>query len=735
MGTRRTRATTRRGESPEQQQESPVARQTRSSSKRAELPDASPQPKPTHQEPKFPQRGIRRRRRRSLESVATDDFPKSLVGYASPGRPSMEFTEPVNVDDMDASNADSQDDLYEDRAARLQDILDFDLPKLSRWCERAYEALSSLTHPEPTIEDRKKLNTTRKSFEMARRALSENGAAYIDFSSSDLPYRDDPGSHAAIQKAVLSANSISLLFSLIDAKGTRRPKEPILPFLKELDDGFLAILGLDLPAELKTHALVFHLQCVRLVELLREEPETEPPSILATKLFCEQSASTPEEALQRLREGPFRKLNYTEQGENFTSSTSFQTSMEALIASLSLPERAETERSISATFSQNGLFEKLWVWALAMYNHVNKKTDESELPPNDQNEGETNDGVQREASEDLFVRRNNESDEGSDSESSSEQGDYNQLEIANEPSFIQDQAALAAVRRSERDGPRRAGTEPAASQKTAKGKLTESQTIEAIRRLKAAEILGSSDPDDEDDGGTVPLGMEAADSRPSSRSRSPSQELGAAEKRTRSPGQEDYADENDEFEVNERSIDTSRRNNKEGSSTTKPATKRSRISKSLSKGRGRPQSPGNTPAATNLTKADLTTLSQAARANRLANQGRAHQVREKWSDVDTDHLLDLIADRELNCSWAKMQAAGGFQTYRNQQAIRDKARNLKKGYLCADAILPSGFDFVYLSKKEIRDVIAAGRNPDRKEDDIDEHGHVTRRLWGEGSSE
>lgn len=132
-------------------------------------------------------------------------------------------------------------------------------------------------------------------------------------------------------------------------------------------------------------------------------------------------------------------------------------------------------------------------------------------------------------------------------------------------------------------------------------------------------------------------------------------------------------------------------------------------------------------------------LTQAARAHRLANKTRGQQTREKWSDVDTDFLLDLIADQSLGCSWAAIEREGQedakepwkkiFETKRNQQAIRDKARNLKKGYLRADAILPSGFDFVRLSKKERDDVIAAGRNPDRMEDDIDEEGHVINNLW------
>ncbi|KAI0906133.1 hypothetical protein F4823DRAFT_608316 [Ustulina deusta] len=721
MNTRRTRATSRREESPEP---GPVTRQTRSSSKRAGLSHSSPQSKSTQS--RIPQRGTRRRRRRSLESVATNDFPKSLAEHASPERPATEVPGSMSAEDMAASNAESQDESsYEDRAARLQDILDFDLPKLSRWCEKVYGALSLLTHPEPTVEERKYLKTARKYFHMARRPFAKDGAAYIDLASTDLPYRDDPSAHATIQNYARKANLVSLLLSLSDLK---RSKQDISSFLQDLDDEFPLFLASYPSTQSEGYTLAFRVRCRRLVELLREESKAEP-LILATILFCEQSASTSEEATQRLRKGPFRKLGGEGQGEDFTSSTGFETQMSGLIVKLSLPERAETEQSLNAIFPQDELLEELQEWALDMYLHVTKKMNESDLPPNDQNERETNNGAERKQSEGLLLSEDNEPNEGSDSESSSEHEEYHQLRtLTKEPSFIQDPAALAAVRRTERGGSKRSRVELPSNQKAAKRKLTESQITDAIRRLDPAEILGDSG--DDNGGDVVPPGTEAADSR----SRSASHELGATEERAHPQEGEDYVDDDDDFEVNEQVMKESRRNQNKRPNVSKPVPKRSRFSVDLGKNGGRPRSPENTPANTNMTGDDLATLSRAARANKLANKGKGHQLRERWSDVDTDHLLDLIADQSLNCSWSEMERKGGFQTYRNQQAIRDKARNLKKGYLCADAILPSGFDLVYLSRKEKNDVIASGRNPDRMEDDIDERGRVIRNLWREGSS-
>ncbi|KAI0195637.1 hypothetical protein EV127DRAFT_508412 [Xylaria flabelliformis] len=716
MNTRRTRATSRREESLEPQ-ESPVAvgavtRRTRSGPKRAEVEDASPQSKSsksTYLESGIPQRGTRRRRRRSLESVATNDFPKSSGEHASPEHPLTGIIEPVVVEDgIAASNVDSQSDSYEDRVARLQDILDFDLPKLCRWCDKTYEALKSLTRSEPTVEERKNLNTARKSFKLARRLLAEDDAAYIDLASSDLPYRDDQDAETVIQKATRLANLVSLLLSLTDLK---RTNGTILPFLRELDTIFPTFL--DSPSKpLESQGLAFRVRCRWLAECLSEEPEREP-LVLAAAIFCEGPADTSEEAAQSLRKGPFRTFGGMEQGEDFTSSRSFKTQLNGIVDKLASQERAKTEQYLNTTFPRDKLLEQLREWALDMYVHVNKKADDSNLLPGGHDEGARDDGAGHEDSEGLFVSGNDESEEGSDSELSSEPSQYHQLKtLIKEPSFIQDPSTLAAVRRRERDGSKRLETEQPTDQRTTKRNLTESQMREAIRQLDPADILGSSNPDDGTGSGAAPLDTRASYPR----SRSASRELGATRKRTRTQDEDgDYVDDNDDFEVNEQLIDESRRIRHDDSDVPRRPPKRPRFA-------------GNT-TATQIRERDLTALSQVARANKLANRARGHQLRERWSDVDTDHLLDLIADRDLNCSWSAMEKEGGFQTPRNQQAIRDKARNLKKGYLCADAILPSGFDYVYLSKKERDDVIASGHNPDRSENDIDERGRVTHNLW------
>ncbi|KAI1311256.1 hypothetical protein F5Y03DRAFT_343971 [Xylaria venustula] len=722
MNTRRTRATTRREESPDPARQGPVTRQTRSSSKRADLSDASPQSKSTHAQSGYPQRGTRRRRRRSLESVATNDFPKSSVEQPTPEHSVMEVPEPTSAEEVAVANTESQDDSYEERVAQLQDMLDFDLPKLARWCDKIYEALSSLTRPEPTVEERTRLSIARKFFKRARLSVAQDDVAYVDLASSDLPYREDPETHATVQKFTRAANLISLLLSLADLEGST---QNVSPFLQELDDKFRLFLDPDSLAEPEDHALAFRARYCRLLELVREEREIEPV-ILAAALFCDEPAAmTLETATQRLREGPFRILGSEGQDGNFTSSPEFKAHMSEVLE-LPLSDRAELEGYFDNgdIFPLDKLLRELREWAMGTYSRVTK-VDENDRPTHEQVEGEVHDRVERKKSEGLFLSEGNESSGDSDSELSSEHEEYHQLKtLTKEPSFIQDPGVLAAVRQRESGGPKPSRTELQPKQKTAREKLTESQITDAIRQLDPAEILGDSG--DDTNGTSIPPAPGAVQSL----SRASSQELGATGKRTHSQEDDDYVDDNDDFEVNEQVISESRRRNHyERSDVSRPVPKRSRFSVDLGRNGGRPRSPENTPAGTNLTESDLATLSRAARANKLANKGRGQQVRERWSDVDTDHLLDLIADPSLNCSWSEMEKKGGFQTYRNQQAIRDKARNLKKGYLCADAVLPAGFDLVYLSKKEKSDVIASGRNPDRTEDDIDERGRVVHYRW------
>ncbi|KAG5933903.1 hypothetical protein E4U59_006560 [Claviceps monticola] len=96
--------------------------------------------------------------------------------------------------------------------------------------------------------------------------------------------------------------------------------------------------------------------------------------------------------------------------------------------------------------------------------------------------------------------------------------------------------------------------------------------------------------------------------------------------------------------------------------------------------------------------------------------------RNPWSDDDSTLLVKLIALERAKWSVIDHKHGHRFEIPRNQQAYRDRARNMKVDFLLADAVLPPGFDLVVLGKKEEIKVVAGRRNPHREEDDRDENG-------------
>lgn len=120
-------------------------------------------------------------------------------------------------------------------------------------------------------------------------------------------------------------------------------------------------------------------------------------------------------------------------------------------------------------------------------------------------------------------------------------------------------------------------------------------------------------------------------------------------------------------------------------------------------------------------------LRAVARRNVLVNKGKVmRRVRTFWSERDADLLVKLIY--QYNCQWSLIAEAGDFEVYRDHQACRDKARNMKFRYLQTDQILPPNFDNVRLSPKEVQFVRNAGRNPNRTEDDVDADGEPTNTV-------
>lgn len=184
--------------------------------------------------------------------------------------------------------------------------------------------------------------------------------------------------------------------------------------------------------------------------------------------------------------------------------------------------------------------------------------------------------------------------------------------------------------------------------------------------------------------------------------------------------------EQDPFQTDTRTV----RNGKRPATVSAPRqTKRQRISdahlppSSAPPGTAPPQysSQGVAPVIADFeaVKARKRALTAQARAERP--EGPVQQ-RKPWSAADCTTLLHCIWER--HASWSQIQAEDGgkFEVVRNQQAFRDKARNMKVDYLITDAVLPPCFDLVALGKKENERLIAMGKNPGRREADLDDQG-------------
>lgn len=107
----------------------------------------------------------------------------------------------------------------------------------------------------------------------------------------------------------------------------------------------------------------------------------------------------------------------------------------------------------------------------------------------------------------------------------------------------------------------------------------------------------------------------------------------------------------------------------------------------------------------------------------------AYTRRRAWTDRDTDVLIELIGKTSAFYALIERHYKHHFECPRGQQAYRDKARNVKVDYLLNDECLPLEFDRVSLGPKEIRKLQAAGKNPFRKEKDVDDAGRPTNTVW------
>lgn len=213
----------------------------------------------------------------------------------------------------------------------------------------------------------------------------------------------------------------------------------------------------------------------------------------------------------------------------------------------------------------------------------------------------------------------------------------------------------------------------------------------------------------------------------------------AEEEQEEEADEEDDDDDEGEFETDTRPVKQGKR---AAIVNSMPPPKRPRISAPPSSSRPiptssrDPPSTGRAPPLSTISEEapvvdpntpDFAALSAQKRDIVQRNRAMAppaYKQRYVWSHQDTATLITLIRDRQAAWSAIEKKDNHLFEHPRNQQAYRDKARNMKVDLLITDAVLPPGFDMVKLGRKEIDKLIGLGKNPYRRETDVDEDGNA-----------
>ncbi|KAI1343309.1 hypothetical protein F5Y15DRAFT_230544 [Xylariaceae sp. FL0016] len=753
----------------------PATRQTRSSARNAH-PMSEPAPE---RYDRIPQRGTRRTERN--KSIELPEDPKSSGEVATPEPEAAALTpvsESVNADSMQRSGLSQHDtaiiesteespvetpeETLEERENRISDLLEFDLPKFDKWCIKLYAALEPIAL-DSTEGIRKRLDITKKSFNQARRPFAEDDVLCIPPIALTETYSSEEQDR--VRNTICSGNLMSLLASVVDILFQ---KKSALPILQQLDDAFPTSFDTAFQAQSagidEAFDLAFRIRCRHLLEKLVHHPNSDPFR-LAADVFCTEPAKTAKKARQVLIDGPHKPLATVDVDDDGFSIETFQPRIVSLVKLLS-QNSEEARQVLENEYPAAEFYDTLCLWAKNKYEQLNNINTRQQASEHSASSKERRQRVEQheeqEESEQLFVDQHNSADHehdndvggedgnevvdndeaNSDSGSDSDASEYRKLpEQSSIPSHtnqsvIDGSRALAAVRKRERQASER----PRASihHNTQKGKQPVPSEAEAIRALDPSQILKSSR-----------LLSSVSENPVSTR-----QLASTAPKRSfPHAGVDDDDSEDDDFEVNEQLRNEQRRNDLRRV-RSRNSTDEARRPKRIRYYDQSPE-PSKLPQSSRITgsqnsgddqieiegddseqdgkfgRQEMRALSQAAQANRRQiNVMKPRQVRTPWSPADIRQLLELIADPDLNCSWSSMEKIGHFETPRNQQALRDKARHLKVMYLLGDMHLPHGFNQVALGRKEIEQVQGAGRNPDRKEDDLDQDGEtIINQYW------
>ncbi|KAL2883919.1 hypothetical protein SGCOL_000554 [Colletotrichum sp. CLE4] len=695
------------------------------------------------------------------------EAPGSSAPRGSQGRVQLPGIEDDGSDD-ESGLGEGDDDASQDvvEAELKEDALD------SLWHES--EALARLLrNPKPGSKSwRRLLLVFRGNWLRTREFFAEADALFIDLLASieDISERQQMKARAVI----IGANATSLLNVISDAELRKENNfDRVWKIFQRLDEDFPAPLcpyddyadhvtedDIELALDIRTHRLIMSLKTL--------SDDQYNPADIAAELFCMplESSVDAEEALQN---GPFRGINgrmterFAERAKQIHDAILDKSADDAIQAldetfplegSPDQPQNGADDKSID-------FISKISSWCSTMIDQLSVILKD---PPQGSRESSPTDSLPSSASQDI-VRNDVREDilSRSNVQLLAKLSRENPSRIRPSPSLANSQhgSQRGAIVESIINGgiggdfyeeeDRRRNPSPASSDLSA-----------IIAGLPSTAIIRSTQPSSSAKAGpstaatTGPprsSGFTAVNNS-KKRPREASVSLSQQSQESDDPFEEDNRDPNPQRRAqlarDRRDMPPPPSKRRTLPSTAAPPSSSASLSTTSLQRRPRSSLPNGAPASSAPPPSSRSSVSSTASTvasfreinemNRRPASRAGPQQRVPWSDRDTHRLIRLIEHH--NCLWAliaKRQHAarsdgggdGGGDTFeeredcildhpRDQQAIRDKARNLKVDLLKADLNLYPGFDGIALGKKERLALISRGRNPDRKEADVDE---------------
>ncbi|KAI9163348.1 hypothetical protein HJFPF1_04956 [Paramyrothecium foliicola] len=628
--------------------------------------------------------------------------------YSPPASPANQFTKARGRESSEVVASQSRD-AHEMAPEVKQQIMALSLTDLLKASKDLLELLTSPSVKDPVLQGR--LRIKKNTFLSVREVYEDQDEPmFLDVVETS---RRIPHAEPFIEPlVVLEHTNLTSAFGIAGILLDEGPVDELLVTLESLDK-FPIIFPHGASNIQGSESMHLAIRTLHVIEALAKAPHDEDPYEVVASIFCEQDDERV--AVARLSEGPFRSLA-GRRGLDVDELCSSR--VDDIVSAIGRNERDFGVKGLRAKFPINNLLEDFKQWVLTATSALDLLLREGQRSHTPRAQDNAVDDAEDEIADSIL---------GSDSQSNI----VRLTESQEMPSLFKGPIS----RRILDEHAREASQTPPSNQ--------EQQRAPSDAPLDYPEhnnaLLLSEAPIPPISSRLLPTA-----SRPDGN---------AKRKRFQPPvEEEDVEEEEDDFETDLRPVNAMR---KSVPASSLPAAKRARLAERFGGSTisdktamppppipSRSQAPGPEPSfpsppppsssSAGTIAADFDAIKQQKLAlsqeARRFNSDRRPQVRQRqaWVAEDCETLINLI--RERQAAWADIERydAHRFVQPRNQQAYRDKARNMKVDFLLTDIVLPPGFDLVALGKKEVDRVVGLGKNPYRKENDLDVAGNPIR---------